>query len=310
MPRRASAVASTASLVVALPQGGDDPAIGILERRVQANPDDHEARFQLAVLLLLPDAASYYYRKSAVLRQVRSLLRQAIALQSRKSSYHALLGFVDTHHEKTRASALESLRTALHLKPKDQVLQVYVPTLLEEMGREREAIQEIEKVAALQRVDLRRHRADLRKAGMPATADNLLQAFLRPRNYFTSNLWTLDERIRKALLPAAHARTVKAIRDDCRSRQAQLLDSFDRARVPEGIRALATAASRYGVGDDACRPLLMKGMSRQSRVNVRRMARKLAGPIQEWLDSFPPGEMSDEAAAYMYLLEGLEEMDG
>jgi hypothetical protein len=294
---------------LAVPEGEGDPAIRILERRVQANENDHEARYQLAVLLLLPAAYKYYYRKSAVLRRARSLLGEAVALEPLKSAYHALLGFVDSHNEKTLTSALESFRTALRLKPKDQVLQVYVPALLAEMGQEREAIHEIQKAAMLQDVDLRIHRAELRKAGMPARADNLLQAFLRPRNYFTSNLWDQDERIRKALLPAAHARNVRAIRDDCRRRQRELRDSFDRARVPEAIRQLATAASRYGVGDDACRPLLMKGLSKESRKGLKQKAKRLARPIQAWLDSFPPGAMSEEAAAYMYLLEGLEEMD-
>jgi len=236
-------------------------------------------------------------------------VNRAVALQPGKWDRHALLGFVCTHRPQDHSIALEAFHTALRLNPKDKVVQVFIPALLADMGREREAIAAINAIARQQRVNLTSHRAALRKAGMPVNADNLLQAFIRPRNFFASDLWTAAERIRRKLQPAAHDKAVKAERDDCLRRQRELRESFDSARVPVPLRSLSAAASRYGIGDDGCRPLLMKRMTRPTRLKLIREARKLARPVQEWLDGFEPGHMSDEAAAFMYLLEGLEETE-
>ena len=52
----------------------------------------------------------------------------------------------------------------------------------------------------------------------------------------------------------------------------------------------------------------MKKMSRTARARLVRQVKNLTRDVQRWLDGFEPGKMSEEAAAYMYLLEGLDEM--
>ena len=290
--------------------GLTDSAIAVLEQRVLATPDDGDAHYQLAVFLLAAHADSYYYRKAATLQRARKLLNRAVELQPSKANRHALLGFVLSHRKQDHSAAIESFRRALRLNPKDKIVQVFIVALLAEMGREREALEAVAKAARAQKVNLATHRAALRKARMPSTADNMLQAFIRPRNFFVSSLWREAERLRKKVQPAAHNEGVRAERDECVRRQRELKGRFDSARVPPPLRALASAAARYGVGDDVCRPLLMKRMSKKTRERLDRDARELAEPIAKWLDGFAAGAMSDEAAAYMYLLEGLDELRG
>lgn len=285
-----------------------DSAIAVLEQRAVVAPDDGDAHYQLAVLLLAADADSHYYRKASTLQRARKLLERAVELQPSKANRHALLGFVLTHRARDHGAAIDSFRRALRLNPKDKIVQVFIVALLAEMGREREALEALATAARAQKVNLAPHRAALRKAKMPATADNMLQAFIRPRNFFVSNLWREAERLRKKIQPAAHNEQIKSERDDCVRRQRELTRSFDSARVPPALRALASAAARYGVGDDVCRPLLMKRMSKKTRDRLNRDAQRLAEPIAKWLDGFAAGAMSDEAAAYMYLLEGLDDL--
>ena len=74
------------------------------------------------------------------------------------------------------------------------------------------------------------------------------------------------------------------------------------------MRPLAAAAARYGIGDDGCRPLLMKRIPKaQKKAKLVATANRLADKVHAWLDTFPSGKMSVEAAAFMYLMNGLEE---
>ena len=285
-----------------------DPAVSTLEQRIANNPDDGNAHYQLAVLLLAPHAESYFWRKRAVLPRAKKLLKRAVALQPDKWNRHALLGFVYTHNTKDLGLALDAMREALRLRPNEEVLQVFIPWILADMGEEREAIKAMTDVARQQGINLRQHREELRKARIPADSDALLQAFLRPRNYFASNLWREAERLRGRIHPEIREAAERAEREDCAQRQRELRESFDRSRVPPALRPLAAAAARYGVGDDVCRPLLMKRMSRTARAKLVRQVKTLTRDVQQWLDGFEPGRMSDEAVAYMYLLQGLDEL--
>jgi hypothetical protein len=79
-------------------------------------------------------------------------------------------------------------------------------------------------------------------------------------------------------------------------------------RVPEPLRAVAVWASRYGVGDDHCRPLLLARLRRAERLQLIREVGEQADAIHAWLDSFGDGPMPTEAAAFMYLALGVEEI--
>jgi hypothetical protein len=94
----------------------------------------------------------------------------------------------------------------------------------------------------------------------------------------------------------------------CEEFQHDLARSFDASRVPDELRPLADWAARYGVGDDHCRPYLMKRLTRSQKDSLIRTMDGKADAVQRWLDRFAAGEFTDEAAAFMYLAEGVEEI--
>jgi hypothetical protein len=110
-----------------------------------------------------------------------------------------------------------------------------------------------------------------------------------------------------------HARTrprvtASAEREACEEFQRELARSFDPSRVPDELRPLADWAARYGVGDDHCRPYLMKRLTRSQKDRLIRTMDDKADAVQRWLDRFAAGKFTDEAAAFMYLAEGVEEI--
>jgi hypothetical protein len=74
------------------------------------------------------------------------------------------------------------------------------------------------------------------------------------------------------------------------------------------LRALAVWASRYGIGDDVCRPYLLKRLPKKQREQLVLAVDRSAAALHAWLDSFAEGRMTDEAAAFMYLAQGVEEI--
>src|SRR5512145_1365014 len=57
--------------------------------------------------------------------------------------------------------------------------------------------------------------------------------------------------------------------DFCAAEQARALEGFDEARVPPDLRPLIDTARRYGVGDDACRRIALRRLSRAERARLR-----------------------------------------
>ena len=80
--------------------------------------------------------------------------------------------------------------------------------------------------------------------------------------------------------------------------------------MPESLRALSPWASRYGLGDDYCRPYLLKRLARKHRAQLVRAVDRHAASIDAWLDTFAEGQMPTEAAAFMYLALATEEIRG
>ncbi len=89
--------------------------------------------------------------------------------------------------------------------------------------------------------------------------------------------------------------------------QRELEQTFDAEKVPAEFREVAHWAARYGIGDDPCRALIMSNISREDRKTMIAEVDRHADAIQKWLDSFGP-KMATEAGAFLYLLEGLEEI--
>jgi hypothetical protein len=84
---------------------------------------------------------------------------------------------------------------------------------------------------------------------------------------------------------------------------------LDPAKVPADLRDLTPLAEKWGIGDDIDRPQLFESVSESEIAALVRALEGRRERIDAWLNSFDPGEpMSDEAAAFMYMLEGLDEI--
>lgn len=276
-----------------------DRAIDALKKR-----DDAASRYQRAVQLV---SLHGWTPKARLLKLAREQLARAIELRPKQARYHALLGYVYDLEGKRKA-ALACFREARRLKPADRVYDAYVLTLLGDGGAEREALAEIEAAAPRHGVDLQALRREAVAAGMRADSSTLLSAFIRARNFFKSGLADEAERMLNALKPGRARARAQAERKRCAQDQRELRRSFDASRVPESIRALAKWASRYGVGDDACRPYLLGRLPKKRRATLIRGVEAHAQAIQDWLDSFGNRPMPSEAAAFMYLALGVEEI--
>ena len=280
-------------------------AVQILTRSLSEREDDATAHYRLAVLLLDEHGQT---GEDALLPRARKHLGRAIELRPRHSRSHAALGYAHDVHGHSGKEALACFREARRLNPRDKECEVLFLALLAETGQEAEALTEIEHAAARHDVDLGAVRTELAAAGFPVDAKTLLlNGFNHARNYFRSSLGEEAERILNTLDPERARRLAAAERKRCAECQQELARTFDASRVPESLRALAPAASCYGVGDDFCRPFLLQRLPKQTRMTLIRDVDAKAPAIQQWLESFGGASMADEAAAFMYLALGVEE---
>jgi tetratricopeptide (TPR) repeat protein len=284
-----------------------EKAIDVLNERISVNADDGEARRRVAVLLL---SLHGWTPRRRLLTQARDELVRALDRRPKDARSHALLGYVyDLRGEGTRA--LACFRQARRLKPRDRVYDVYVLTLLVTHGSRKKTLAEIRAAALRHQVDLVRLRRDLRAAGLRPDAEALLSnGFIRARNFFKSSLADEAEGILNALEPRRARAQATAERKRCAGDQRALRRSFDASRVPLPLRALTQWASRYGVGDDACRGYLLERVAKKTRATLISQVDAHAQAIQSWLDSFGGRSMPPEAAAFMYLALGVEEIRG
>ena len=287
--------------------------IEILERRIAEDAEDVKSIYQLAVLLedeLIRDPQRQdddSWNKS--LARVRTLLTRVITLDPKHARAHAHLAHTLSMLLEFEQS-LAMFRLARTLDPKRTSADVSVATILAALERDDEFFVEIKALAKRQKVDLKAFRAEVKATtDFDITPDILLQAFIRPDSSMRSELMDEAERIRNSLVKGRKKKLAKQELDECLARQKQLRKEFRATKVPKALRSLAAAASRYGIGDDVCRPLIMKRVPKATRARLIKAVDKLAIPVNEWLDSFGGGDkMSTEAAAYMYLYEAIEEI--
>jgi hypothetical protein len=121
--------------------------------------------------------------------------------------------------------------------------------------------------------------------------------------------------------PASAARPVNALRhgdiapaDSLRAAYASdaiaaARTPLDPAKVPASLRGLVPLAEYWGIGDDVLRKMMQEGESPAKKKAMADAVNPHNAAITAWLDSWPQGEpMSDEAAAFMYMQQGLDEM--
>jgi alkanesulfonate monooxygenase SsuD/methylene tetrahydromethanopterin reductase-like flavin-dependent oxidoreductase (luciferase family) len=95
-----------------------------------------------------------------------------------------------------------------------------------------------------------------------------------------------------------------------RSAQANPTSTLDPQAVPSDLRHLTPLAQEWGRGDDVERLARVDSATPAQRAELRRAVDPLQARITAWLDSFGSGEMSQEAAAFMYMQLAVEEMVG
>lgn len=78
--------------------------------------------------------------------------------------------------------------------------------------------------------------------------------------------------------------------------------------VPSGFRDLIPYAEKWGIGDDAIRGDYEEKAPGSQKKELGNVLRGRTREINEWLDSLK-SSMSDEAAAFMYMLSAAAEMD-
>ena len=282
----------------------------VLEQRIARNPDDAVAYYRLGVLLV---ASRDLYRSFArdttgVVARAEQMLQRAVVLDPDHARAQAALGFA-LHQLDRLDDALSCFRIARRLDPKNETYDVYVPTLLAALERQQEALAEISRVGRRRGVNVAKLRRQLADARLEADADTLLlNGFIRAYNFMWSWLSDEAERIRNSLTRGRKQLRAKAYTDECEGFSRELRKDFRRADVPAALRPLAASAARYGIGDDGCRPLLMKRIPKAQRTKLIATADRLATKVNAWLDTFPTGRMSVEAAAFMYLMNGVEEI--
>jgi hypothetical protein len=241
--------------------------------------------------------------------QARRHLELAITQRPKHAASHAALGYTNDRLGRRDEQALACFREALRLAPRDRISEVYVLTLLAEMGREKEALAGIKAAAKRHELNLAKLRRELAAARFPADARSLvMNGFIHARNFMRSAIADKAERIRDVRAPGRAQRRAEAERKACGEDQKALARGFEASRVPAEIRALAPLASRYGVGDDVCRPFLLRSLTKAQRDKLIRAVDAHADEINAWLDGFPGGKMTTEAAAFLYLTEGVEEI--
>jgi len=258
----------------------------------------------------LAELAKYLYDlEDAALGRAIDAFETAASIAPDEAAHWTALGFV-LDAAGLSSDALRAFQTAARLDPDDHEVEVYVLTLLSESGAEAQALAAIDAAAERKGVALGSLRRDLAAAGMPVESRALiLNAFIRPRNFVKSRLEDEIERAERMSDPARWERLRDAERRECSEMQNELRRDIDPQRVPADFRMVTPWAIRLGVGDDFCRGWLVERLTDRERLEVRRVVTEYAGLIQNWLDGFGSVSMPEEAAAFMYLLLSMEEMD-
>ncbi len=83
---------------------------------------------------------------------------------------------------------------------------------------------------------------------------------------------------------------------------------LDADNIPPDLRDLIPFAEEWGIGDDVIRSDVEEAASDEEKRRFSQALRGRTDRVTEWLDSFGMELMSDEAAAFMYMLSALDEM--
>ena len=123
----------------------------------------------------------------------------------------------------------------------------------------------------------------------------------------------MAKRVAVALLGCALLASCGGSQDSdepARSIRASPVPPIDNHAVPPDLRHLIPLAQEWGIGDDVERVAKVDAATPAQRAELRRAVGPHQARITQWLDSFGQSEMSQEAAAFMYMQLAIEEMVG
>jgi hypothetical protein len=139
------------------------------------------------------------------------------------------------------------------------------------MGRERKALAGIRARREAARSRPREAPRALAAAGFrPDAATLITNGFIHARHFMRSAIGRRGGPHPQPSGSRTRERKADAERKACREQQKALARRFDASRVPAAIRVLAPWASRYGVGDDVCRPRLLESLTKAQRAKLIR----------------------------------------
>lgn len=78
--------------------------------------------------------------------------------------------------------------------------------------------------------------------------------------------------------------------------------------VPDEFRDLVPMAIKWGIGDDSIRGDATDTATEADKLELVSLLTGKLGAIDRWIESFPEGAMTEEAATFMYLGEAVEEL--
>lgn len=93
----------------------------------------------------------------------------------------------------------------------------------------------------------------------------------------------------------------------CQEHRNQL--GLKKENVPVQLQHILSLAEQFGLGDGECRAFFLRQATPVQRQQLHAAAAEYCEQIVAWLDGFPEGKMSNEAAAFMYMLAAEEEID-
>lgn len=269
-----------------------------------SDPAGAATHYQLGLAAL--DQYLFYFEDAALPRAVDAF-KLATTLAPDKAAHWAALGFALDASD-LPVEALAALRRAHEIDPADEQVEVFVLTLLSELGPEPEAMAAVQDLAKRKQVDLESLRQELVAADTPVDARALLMAgFIRARNFMRSTLEDAIERSQRKYTAKQLAQQAQSEWQDCLATQQQLQENFAPDRVPAGFEDVTPWALRLGIGDDVYRSMLLERLTSDERSTLHSLAATHATAIHAWLDTFADQPLSAEAAAFMYLLLGVEE---
>ena len=130
--------------------------------------------------------------------------------------------------------------------------------------------------------------------------------------YLTAPLWRLVTRTFDSFLSGMDrimGNEVPPVSDEEQLREYRSGTELSSENVPAEFRDLLPLATKWGIGDDAIRGDVTEAATEAEKQHLVEALAGRMSALDQWVMSFSEDKMSDEAAAFMYMGEAVDEMD-